>query len=193
MLKQGRADTKIRGIRKNGATFYKHIVLAKGIDEEASVLGHYCFMQDITGRKLIEQKLLLNAFEEANRNEAIFNDLADILNFKHGNRFFYDLAKHIQKISKANYVVIGEVLNSNQQTIQSLAICHEEKFIDQIEYPLIGAPCEKVLNKMVYSCSSNVQNEYPDFGLLKTIQAESYVGAPLFDSNGESIGIIAIL
>ena len=54
MLEHGRADVEVRGIRKNGATFYKHLLLVKGINEEASVLGHYCFMQDITEQKLTE-------------------------------------------------------------------------------------------------------------------------------------------
>ncbi len=57
MRQQGRAEIDVRGIRKDSSVFYKHVVMVKGLSDDKSAIGHYCFIQDITERILNQQAL----------------------------------------------------------------------------------------------------------------------------------------
>jgi hypothetical protein len=50
-----------------------------------------------------------------------------------------------------------------------------------------------VIGKSVKGYGYGIQKIFPDFELLKALDAEGYVGTPLFDSANKPIGIIAIL
>lgn len=57
MLSHGRVEAEARGIRKNGTGFYAHVTMVATYDGRRRVVGHCCFMRDITARKLAEAKL----------------------------------------------------------------------------------------------------------------------------------------
>jgi hypothetical protein len=48
MLQMGRAEGRCRGLRKDGSTFVKQILLLVNRDEGGKLLGHYCFARDVT-------------------------------------------------------------------------------------------------------------------------------------------------
>jgi PAS domain S-box-containing protein len=54
MLEHGKVEIETRGIRKNGSSFYKQIVMVAAYDKNHHLTGHYCFAKDITERKQIE-------------------------------------------------------------------------------------------------------------------------------------------
>lgn len=51
MLRDGRVEGEARGIRKDGSLFYKQLVMVAIWGEQQQLLGHHCFMEDITERK----------------------------------------------------------------------------------------------------------------------------------------------
>ncbi len=56
MRDHGKTEAEARGLRKDGSTFHKEVVMiAVGDPKEA--LGHYCFVKDITERKRVAQEL----------------------------------------------------------------------------------------------------------------------------------------
>ncbi|MEG4503764.1 PAS domain S-box protein [Microcoleus sp. F8_C2] len=57
MLRDGRVEVEARGIRKNGSSFYKQLVMISACDEQNVFVGHHCFMKDITDRKQAEEAL----------------------------------------------------------------------------------------------------------------------------------------
>lgn len=57
MQQSGREEVETRGVRKDGSTFYKHLVMVASYDEHHQFQGHYCFMKDISDRKATEAKL----------------------------------------------------------------------------------------------------------------------------------------
>jgi hypothetical protein len=54
MRRDGKAEIKVRGIRRDGSVFHKEVVLVRTGDSQRHFAGHYCFMKDITEQKLIE-------------------------------------------------------------------------------------------------------------------------------------------
>jgi PAS domain S-box-containing protein len=61
MLDEGVVTAEVRGIRKDGETFYKQVTMITQYDSEGVMIGHHCFLKDITARKE----------EEAGREELI--------------------------------------------------------------------------------------------------------------------------
>ncbi|MEG4942673.1 response regulator [Microcoleus sp. F4-D5] len=57
MLRDGRVEVEARGMRKNGSSFYKQLVMVSAYDEQNVFVGHHCFMKDITDRKQAEEAL----------------------------------------------------------------------------------------------------------------------------------------
>ena len=88
MLKTGKGEAEARGIRQDGSMFYKQVVMVSAYDEQKQLIGHYCFMKDISDRKQaafalerqFQQQQLLNRVMQAIRNsldlKAIFNTAA---------------------------------------------------------------------------------------------------------------------
>ena len=54
MLEIGKAEAELRGVKKDGSVFYKHVVLVKQDGSGKRVPGHFCFVWDVTERKRIE-------------------------------------------------------------------------------------------------------------------------------------------
>ena len=51
MLANGKAETDVRGVKKDGSLFYAHIVAVQPDTMKSNMSGHYCFVWDITERK----------------------------------------------------------------------------------------------------------------------------------------------
>jgi PAS domain S-box-containing protein len=54
MLKTGKVEAEARGIRKDGAIFYKQLTMVCAYNEQGEFIGHHCFMKDVSERKQTE-------------------------------------------------------------------------------------------------------------------------------------------
>jgi two-component system, LuxR family, sensor kinase FixL len=68
MLADGKSEGEYRGIRKDGSTFYQHVVLVTAKDEFGRQAGHHSFTRDVTARKRIEDTLARHTAELARSN-----------------------------------------------------------------------------------------------------------------------------
>lgn len=50
MLSQGKVELEIKGLRKDGTSFDKSLVMVAIYDEQQRFTGHYCFMKDVSDR-----------------------------------------------------------------------------------------------------------------------------------------------
>uniref|UniRef100_B8HVE3 histidine kinase n=1 Tax=Cyanothece sp. (strain PCC 7425 / ATCC 29141) TaxID=395961 RepID=B8HVE3_CYAP4 len=57
MLETGKVEVEARGMRKDGSLFYKQVTMIADYDDRGNLLGHHCFMKDISDRKAIENQL----------------------------------------------------------------------------------------------------------------------------------------
>jgi PAS domain S-box-containing protein len=92
MLERGKVDAEARGIRKDGSLFYKQVTMVTALDRNGQFNGHYCFLKDITDRKLTEEALkrTVSAIEAAIDGIAILKgDTYTYLNKSHTEMFGY--------------------------------------------------------------------------------------------------------
>jgi PAS domain S-box-containing protein len=57
MLSKGDVEIEIRGLRKDGSVFDKHLFMTAAYDKQQRLSGHYCFMKDVSERKQAEAAL----------------------------------------------------------------------------------------------------------------------------------------
>jgi PAS domain S-box-containing protein len=55
MLQEGKAEFEARAIRKDGTSFDKQVVMVKAYDQRQQFTGNYCFMKDVSDRRLVER------------------------------------------------------------------------------------------------------------------------------------------
>ncbi|GAB4143009.1 MAG: hypothetical protein Fur0046_19850 [Cyanobacteria bacterium J069] len=74
MFQQGKIEKEIRGVRKDGSTFYKQVFMIPIYGQEQQHTGHYCFVKDISDRKQaeLELKQAKEAAEAANSAKSTF-------------------------------------------------------------------------------------------------------------------------
>lgn len=58
MLQTGRVEAEARGVRGDGTIFHKRVAMVARRDEHGELLGHFCFMKDITPEKSREEESL---------------------------------------------------------------------------------------------------------------------------------------
>jgi hypothetical protein len=62
-----------------------------------------------------------------------------------------------------------------------------------MEYDLGGTPCQSVVGKKFQFIPDHICQSYPGDNMLSQMGFRSYAGYPLFDSQGEALGLIAVL
>lgn len=102
MLETGKIVRETRGKRKDGNLFYKRVTMLCHYDSDGKLVGHHCFMNDISGRKQSEAYLA----ESKERYELAVTGSSVGLwdwNVKTGDLFWSDRFKEIMGIADEDF------------------------------------------------------------------------------------------
>lgn len=133
---------------------------------------------DITDRKRIEQAL---------------RDVALGVTGATGQDIFQSIARHLAASLGVDFAFVGKLVEGPPRRIQTLAICSDGQRIDNMQYDLIGTPCQTVIGREFQYVPRDICACYPGDNMLSRMGFESYAGYPLFDSQGQALGLIAVL
>ena len=123
------------------------------------------------------------------RAEEILLGLAAGVTGARGERFFNNLVINFAKVMRVPVALITECLDDGVNRVRTVAFWDGEKFHEPMEYDLPGTPCEIVINEArICYIDAELAKLYPvEVGL------ESYLGVPIFSSDGRVIGHLACL
>ena len=145
-------------------------------------LGAEAFLQatvrDVTERKRVAEMLRLIVKGTATAT---------------GKKFFRSMAQHLGTALGMRYAYVGELLHAPQKRIRSVALWADGRFADNVEYDLARTPCEKVVGQEICLYEKEVQKHFPEDTLLTEMEAESYMGMPLFDHAGKPLGLLVVM
>lgn len=130
---------------------------------------------------------------ERKRIEAAFRDVALGVSGATGQDIFPAITRHVTASLGVDFAFIGKLIDGPPRRIQTLAICANGSPFDNMEYDLGGTPCQSVVGKMFQFIPDHICEDYPGDNMLSQMGFRSYAGYPLFDSQGEPLGLIAIL
>lgn len=137
--------------------------------------------------------LTFNDISERRRTERIIRGIVRGTSSSTGKDFLYQLVKNLADALSMRYAFAGEILADNPHAVRAVAVWANGAPGDSFQYDLKGTPCEKVVGKELCSFPNGIQARFPEDTLLTLMEAESYVGAPLADSYGRPLGILAVL
>ncbi len=109
-----------------------------------------------------------------------------------GEQFFYTLSKFLTQSLGADMVFIGRLVEHGNG-VQTLALMIDGELLESAYYPLVGTPCEMVIESGSQVYNGNVQRLFPDDQELVDLGMRSYIGTQMLDSRGEVVGHLAVL
>ena len=110
-----------------------------------------------------------------------------------GSDFFHSLVRHLADALQVKYAFITECTDSTNTQVHTLAFWKGENFRKNFAYLLTGTPCQYVIGGKVSCYCEHLQSLFPDDNDLVDLEAESYLGVPLYDSSGTILGHLAVM
>src|SRR4030095_15174436 len=110
-----------------------------------------------------------------------------------GEEFFRSLAQHLANALQVRYSFVAECTDNLQTRVRTLAFCDGSSFARNLEFPLKGTPCEKVIEGNVCCYPEGLQLLFPEDKDLVALGIESYAGVPLLNSQGEVVGHLVVM
>jgi transcriptional regulator with GAF, ATPase, and Fis domain len=107
-----------------------------------------------------------------------------------GTRFFSTLVEHLALALKVRRVYVAECLDSERARTRALWM---DGFRPTFEYDLKETPCMRVTKGQTCLYSHNVRQYFPHIELLEQLNAESFLGVPLWDSSHRVIGHMVLV
>lgn len=124
--------------------------------------------------------------------EKVLRLLAASASLKSDQSAFRSLAQFLASALEADCTWIGEWKRAEDR-VRTIAVCVNGTIGENFEYSPAGTPCQDVIGKEAGVYLEGIRRLFPSAYLLAPIEAEAYVGMPLFDSANQPIGVIAAL
>jgi len=128
---------------------------------------------------------------EARRAERLLRFIAEGTAAATGTEFFRSLARTAAQALGARYAFVAETLSEMES--RSLAFWEGTDFGTGFTYRFPGTPCQRVAAGHVCTTPSGLRERFPEDLWLQQIGAESYVGVPMRNARGRTIGHLAVL
>ncbi|MBY0241054.1 MAG: GAF domain-containing sensor histidine kinase [Burkholderiaceae bacterium] len=112
-----------------------------------------------------------------------------------GDEFLRMLVKDLAQALDVTYVIAGRVIQmpDGGEGIRTLSVWAGQQHIDNMEYSLLHTPCQDVTDQSMCFHACGIQADYPKDTLLVDMCAESYIGMPMIDTEGQTLGILSAI
>ncbi|MCY7388212.1 MAG: GAF domain-containing protein, partial [Burkholderiales bacterium] len=149
--------------------------------EHISVDGEACFIS------------LCRDIADSKRHERMVFDIAQGVAAATGETFFRSLVERLLQALDADMAFVGVLAEDDPTQIRTIAVQQRGGAGESFAYDLDGSPCEQILGAGVCAYPSGVAKLFPRDKSLADQGVQGYVGAPLLDSAGCAMGLIAVL
>jgi PAS domain S-box-containing protein len=108
-----------------------------------------------------------------------------------GEAFFQSLVRHLASAVGVNHAFVAEFAGVATR-VRTLAYWSKSRLRPNIEYDLVGTPCEDVVRGGLCHHPVGVREKFPGDRELIDMGIESYLGVPLVDGDGAILGHLAV-
>ncbi len=110
-----------------------------------------------------------------------------------GTGFFRSLVRHLASALQVRCAFVAETVGCSPERMKTCAVWAGEDFEDDFEYALAGMPCENVMQRAICFYCETVQKRFPQKKSFVEMGVQTYLGTPMFDSQGNLLGLLAVM
>jgi PAS domain S-box-containing protein len=107
-----------------------------------------------------------------------------------GQEYFQSLVRYLAAAVGTRYAFVAEFAGGTR--VRTLAYWRRDQIIDNIEWDVIGTPCQDVVRGNLCHYPTGVSQRFPDDKPLVEWGIQSYLGVPLCDARGKHLGHLAV-
>ena len=137
-------------------------------------------------------RCVISIARDISARQRLENLLRFIANPDQTQDFLCALAAYLAQSLDMAYVIIVR-LADQPGVAETVALCAHGGIVSNMRYRLADTPCDNVVDKRACVYPRDLQALFPHDPLLGEMGAQCYAGAPLWDSAGKPIGLVAVL
>ncbi|MFQ5605786.1 MAG: response regulator [bacterium] len=130
---------------------------------------------------------------ERKKTELMLRNVAEGVSATTGQTFFTSLVKYLADMLEVDYAFVGELMQGEPPRVVTIAMYAYGKIVENVEYVLNNTPCENVVESGLCCYPEKVQQLFPKDAMLADSNIESFIGTPLFDTEGQPLGLLVVL
>ncbi len=112
---------------------------------------------------------------------------------KTGYDFFQSCTESLAQVLPVSYTLVTEICDLEQSSFRVLAVHGTDQLERNQVYTCPGTPCAEVLQGETIFIEKNVISQFENDHILRLLAAESYLGIPLTNIEGKTIGHLAVI
>ena len=124
--------------------------------------------------------------------ELAFRNVVEATADKAGLEFLRHLVKNLAQSLGVRYAFVAEFAGVADR-VRTIAFWSGDDWGPNVEYGLLGTPCQRVVDGELCLFQDDVQSLFPEDTDLVTLGVRSYLGLPLRDAQGRTLGHLAAL
>jgi PAS domain S-box-containing protein len=109
-----------------------------------------------------------------------------------GQDFFDNMVLNLSEVLNVDYIFIAQINQENSKS-KTISVSAKNSIVENFEYALKDTPCSNVADDDVCCYPEKIQSLFPNDQLLIDMGIESYIGAPLHNSQGKVLGRLVAL
>lgn len=127
---------------------------------------------------------------ERKRTEEALQALAQGVAPDQSGEIHHRLVENLAKALNVECAFVAVQDDPGKPAARTVAVYFEGRFIENFDYSLTGSASAMISGQSICLYPSGAREAFPGLPLLGSLNAESYVGAPLTSSSGKPLGII---
>jgi PAS domain S-box-containing protein len=175
---EGRTDEQeFRGVRADGTVLVCSVRWRAVRDAAGDLAGFVGTVLDVTAARRTEEVLRALTLAPALGSDA----------------FFETLVLKLSAVLGVEYAEVAVLADDDPTRARTIAVAADGALMANFEYALAGTPCAGVIAGDFCMHPRETRRRFPDDPLLQDLGIEAYGGIPLRDSNGCTMGLLAVL
>lgn len=143
-------------------------------------------------RELEEARRRITELEETGLDERKLSTVVEGAAERNKSLFFHAFTRGLAHALDVRYAFVSEFAGSRTR-VRTISIWSRDTWLDNFEYDLKDTPCEEVLAGRFCFHPRNLQRLFPKDATLAELEAESYLGLPLRDTDDRVLGHIGVM
>ncbi len=150
---------------------------------------------EANGAAEADRRALFDAGDRRLLAEAALRSITASTARARGDDFLRILVRDLAEALDVTYVIAGRVIAmaDGGEGIRTLAVWGGADYLPNMEYGLMHTPCQDVTDQTMCFHGCGIQADYPLDALLVDMRAESYIGMPMIDTEGKTLGILSAI